>query len=91
MNVRFGSLADKSSPAQIQLCPLLSKSGQTRVLSDCPLSAKSRHSGLRWADIRRFIDLQSCPRGLAVPEQAVAVVSSEPGQVSERVFSTLRF
>ena len=38
-----------------------------------------------------FIDLQSCPRGLAVPEQAVAVVSSEPGQISERVFSTLRF
>ena len=38
-----------------------------------------------------FIDLQSCPRGLAVPEQAVAVPSSEPGQVSERVFWTLPF
>ena len=38
-----------------------------------------------------FIDLQSCPRGLAVPEQAVAVPSSEPGQVSKRVFSTLPF
>ena len=38
-----------------------------------------------------FIDLQSFPRGLAVPEQAVAVPSSEPGQVSEDVFLTLPF
>jgi len=38
-----------------------------------------------------FMDLQSCPRGLAVTDQAVAVPSSEPGQISERVFSTLPF
>jgi hypothetical protein len=42
---------------------------------------------------RYFIELQSCPRRLAVPEQTVgapAVVElSEPGRVSERVFLTL--
>jgi hypothetical protein len=47
------------------------------------------------ADIRVFIELRSCPPGLPVPEQAVAVPDvmelSEPGQVSERVFSTLPF
>jgi hypothetical protein len=38
-NVRFGSKADKPSRAKIQLCPLWSKSGQTRVRLDCPLCA----------------------------------------------------
>ncbi|MGB8124773.1 MAG: hypothetical protein WCF50_13850, partial [Pseudolabrys sp.] len=38
--------ADKSSHAKIHLCPLLSKSGQTPVLSDCPLSANSGHSSV---------------------------------------------
>ena len=32
------------SPTKIHLCPLLSKSGQTRMRSDCPLSANSGHS-----------------------------------------------
>ena len=44
------------------------------------------------ADIPVFIELQSCPRWLALPEQTVGVPAvvelSEPGQVSERVFST---
>jgi hypothetical protein len=47
------------------------------------------------ADFHVFIELRSCPPGLPVPEQAVAVPDvmelSEPGQVSERVFSTLPF
>jgi hypothetical protein len=30
-HVRFGSLADKLSPAKMRLCPLLSESGQTQV------------------------------------------------------------
>jgi hypothetical protein len=42
-NVRFGSLADKPSGAEIHHCPLWSKSRQTRARSDCPLSANSRH------------------------------------------------
>src|SRR5450759_5036449 len=37
-----GSLADKSSRAKTHRCPLCSKSGQTRVRSDCPLSVESR-------------------------------------------------
>src|ERR1035437_5568633 len=36
-----GSKANKPSRAEIFLCPLWSKSGQTRVRLDCPLSAKS--------------------------------------------------
>jgi hypothetical protein len=36
-NVADGSLADKSSWAIIQLCPLLSESGQTRARLYCPL------------------------------------------------------
>jgi hypothetical protein len=42
-DVRSGSLADKPSRAKIQICPLWSKSGQTGVQLDCPLSAKLRH------------------------------------------------
>jgi hypothetical protein len=42
-NIAYGSLADKPSPAKIDLCPLWSESGQTRVRLDCPLSAKSEH------------------------------------------------
>src|SRR5664280_3324633 len=38
----FGSLADKPSRAKIEFCPLWSKSGQTRLRFECPLSAKSR-------------------------------------------------
>src|SRR5476651_1217661 len=34
-----GSKADNPSPAKIDLCPLWSKSGQTRSRLDCPLSA----------------------------------------------------
>jgi hypothetical protein len=37
--VRFGSLADKPSVAEIHRCPLWSKSGQTRVRLECPLCA----------------------------------------------------
>ena len=40
-NVRFGSLANKLSPAKIDGCPLWSKSGQTRAQLGCPLSANS--------------------------------------------------
>src|ERR1017187_10461372 len=39
-----GSLADKSSRAKIQLCPVLSESGQTRARLDCPLCANRRQS-----------------------------------------------
>src|SRR5450759_2540159 len=35
------SKADKPLRAKIQLCPLLSNSGQTRAQLDCPLSANS--------------------------------------------------
>jgi hypothetical protein len=38
---RYGSLADKPSRAKTHLCPLWSKSGQTRAQLDCPLCAKS--------------------------------------------------
>src|ERR1035437_1047376 len=43
-------VADKPSPAKIQLCPLWSNNGQMRVRLDCPLSANSRHRtlGLKW-------------------------------------------
>jgi hypothetical protein len=41
VDVRFGSLADKPSGAEIHRCPLWSKSGQTRAQLDCPLCAKS--------------------------------------------------
>ena len=40
-NVRFGSLADKRSQAEIRLCPPLSVSAQTGAQLDCPLSADS--------------------------------------------------
>jgi hypothetical protein len=40
-NVAVGSKADNPSPAKIDLCPLWSKSGQTRAQLDCPLSAIS--------------------------------------------------
>src|ERR1035438_1241044 len=41
LHFRVGSLADKLSQAKIQLCPLLSASGQTRAQLDCPLYARS--------------------------------------------------
>ena len=44
--VRFGSLADKLSRPKIRLCPLLSKSGQTQVQPDSPLSANSGHENV---------------------------------------------
>jgi hypothetical protein len=65
----------------------LSKKQTFRIAMPCPLRPE--------ADARVFIELRSCPPGLPVPEQAVAVPDvmelSEPGQVSERVFSTLPF
>src|ERR1019366_4659180 len=42
--VAHGSLADKPSRAKIHLCPLWSKSGQTRVRRNCPLRAIRRQS-----------------------------------------------
>src|ERR1039457_6958183 len=41
-NVAYGSSTDKPLRAEIHLCLLWSKSGQTRVRLDCPLSAISR-------------------------------------------------
>jgi hypothetical protein len=38
-DVAYGSKADKPSRAKIHLCPLWSKSGQTRAQLDCSLSA----------------------------------------------------
>jgi hypothetical protein len=51
--VKFEPVPDwRWARAKIHLCPLLSKSGQTRVRSDCPLSAKSgvchSHYQLHW-------------------------------------------
>ena len=40
-DVAVGSKADKPSRAKIHLCPLWSKSRQTRVRPDCPLCAIS--------------------------------------------------
>ena len=45
-DVRFGSKADKPFQAKVDRCRLCSKSGQTRVRLECPLSA---NSGRRFA------------------------------------------
>src|ERR1035437_6980550 len=40
----LGSKADKPSRVKKPRCPLWSKSGQTQVRLDCPLSARSGHA-----------------------------------------------
>jgi hypothetical protein len=39
----MGHKRTNGSPAKTERCPLLSKSGQTRVRLDCPLSAINDH------------------------------------------------
>ena len=48
------------SPAKIHLCPLLSKSGQTRMRSDCPLSANSGYSREDLPGKRKTASRRSC-------------------------------
>jgi len=95
-----GSMLRNRSKLPLLRCPRTIP--RLRLLVACPLWVKSRHSHCNRhvrltpkADIRIFIDFRSCPLGLPVPEQAVVVPAvmelSEPGQVSECVFSTLPF
>jgi hypothetical protein len=62
LNVRFGSLADNPSGAEIHRCPLWSKSRQARAWLDCPISANSRHFSPR-------------PRGLQLSSRATTDTS----------------
>ena len=74
----FGGKADIAQEAVTE-CPDIGPCPVATILGIIELALVG-HSPL-------LADLQSCPRGLAVTDQAVAVPSSEPGQISERVFS----
>ena len=76
-NVRFDLAV---SSAGIWACPASgSKQYMFNAQARCPLFAIKIDLARAGRTFAAFIDLQSCPRGLAVPEKAVAVPLSEPG------------
>jgi hypothetical protein len=74
-NVRYGSLADKPSPAKIHLCPLWSESGQIVAVPRVSALCHSRLS-LRCSKAARYFTIaHALPDGTHVPVEEPSAAS----------------